>query len=173
MNTTTFFATARALGASALEKDELAEVEAAASRLGRQAVRFHARDYAVSFASGYGPNLEDDAVEIYELPPTRLVALGIVLALCRDASGFPFERRVSLKSFEEVAMQLVGERQGVILGSSESSLRHLKAGLADLAEMGYLLLTAEEIAVGTALASWSAGDWALVDEIRDDLGLPT
>lgn len=169
MNAASALACARAAGTVALAADELEAVEQCCARIGRRVVALAGREMAVSYPSGYGPNLDDEAIQTYELPQTRLVALALCLALCDDAAH-PFPgQAANVELFDATAAQLVRERQQTNTTDADSSLRHLKAALADLAEMGYVRLWDGNVALGPALASWSESDWASFRETREQL----
>jgi hypothetical protein len=155
----TQIAAIRAKGALAADETLEAELDALCKRIGLEAMRV-GDEITVPHAAGYGPNQDDQSLVFYELPQTRLVALGVSIALCRDErAGFP-TGRASVEEFDEAISELVQRRRG---GSdSQMSIRHIKAALFDLAEMGYLRLEDGDFSIGPALAGWSESDWASV-----------
>lgn len=167
MKVATAIAAIRARGALAANEVLEAELEACSKRIGLEVVRV-GEEITVTHAAGYGPNLDDGSLVVYELPQTRLVALGVSIALCRDErAGFP-TGRASVQEFDEAVSELVRRRRGG--GDSQMSIRHLKAALFDLAEMGHLRVEDRVIRLGAALAGWSESDWASVPTIDDLVG---
>jgi hypothetical protein len=160
----TRLAAIRAKGALAADDALEAELDAACKRIGLQTVRL-GEELTVAHAPGYGVSPDDPSLVFYELPQTRLVALGVSIALCRDeGAGFP-TGRVKVEEFDDAVSELVKRRRGG--EGAEMSVRHIKAALFDLAEMGYLRFEADEIRVGPALAPWSESDWASVPAIDE------
>lgn len=168
MRAATAIAAARATGAVALDSEQLNVLQATCVRVGRCAVPVHERSIAVVYSEGYGANLEDSAIGVYELPQTRLVALGLCLTLCHDPQhGQTFGRKATLADFDAALARLRLDRGRT--ASTETSIRnaHVKGALFELHEMGYIRLEADTIELGPALAGWSNGDWALVGELHD------
>jgi hypothetical protein len=157
----------RAKGALAADEALEAGLEAVCQQIGLKAVRI-GDELTVTHQAGYGPNQGDPSLVLYELPQTRLVALGISIALCLDErAGFP-TGRASVADFDEAVSGLVRRRRGGV--EAQMSVRHIKAALFDLAQMGYLRAEGETIRIGPALAGWSESDWASlpgVDELLE------
>src|SRR4051794_37665301 len=101
-------AAARAEGSVTLDGPSLAALEAAAQRTGRRVITLPGRQAVVGWAVGYEPNLDDDAVEVYELPQTRLIALALCLALCWEPHrGVMASRQAALHEFDAAVTSLV------------------------------------------------------------------
>ncbi|MGH7913582.1 MAG: hypothetical protein ACREPW_02880 [Candidatus Binataceae bacterium] len=162
MKLVTQIAAVRATGALAADGALEAELEAVCQQIGLEAVRI-GDEITLTHQAGYGPNQDDPSLVFYELPQTRLVALGVSIALCRDErAGFP-TGRAGVEEFDEAVSELVQRRRGG--GEAHMSIRHIKAALFDLAEMGYLRVEGEMIRIGSALAGWSESDWASLPTI--------
>jgi hypothetical protein len=141
------------------ETETLAAAHSAARRTGRRPVDLIGAQLAVGWADGYGPNLDDEALIVGELSPTRLVALGVCLGLCWDAAGPPLPgRTVAVEQFDAALDQL-----GV-------AHIHVKSALIDLHEMQLVRFDGRRLALGAALADWSDADWAQLRALRS--GLP-
>ena len=164
MKLATQIAAIRATGAVAADGVLEAELEAVGQQIGLEAVRV-GDEITVTHQAGYGPNQGDPSLVFYELPQTRLVALGVSIALCLDQrAGFP-TGRAGVEEFDEAVSELVQRRR--VGGEAQMSVRHIKAALFDLAEMGYLRVEGEMIRIGPALAGWSESDWASLPTIDE------
>lgn len=169
MRDATAIAAARAGGTVSLAPDQQASVKAICARIGRRTVALSPRQTAISYATGYGPNLEDDSIHVYELPQTRLVALAVCLGLCHDPAQ-PLPGRIStIEQFETVVAELVRERQRTERADPIQSVRHVKGALFELHEMGFLRVHDDTIELGPALASWSETEWAQVGQLHEQL----
>src|SRR5439155_5440389 len=100
MRAATAIAAARAAGTVVLHPEQRATVEATCARIGQRAVVLTGRETAITYATAYGPNLEDDTIRVYELPQTRLVALAVCLALCHDPAHALPGKRATVAQFE-------------------------------------------------------------------------
>jgi hypothetical protein len=141
------------------EAGTLAAAHTAARHIGRRPVDLIGARLAVGWADGYGPNLDDEALVVGELSPTRLVALGVCLGLCWDADAPPLPgRTASVEQFDAALDQL-----GV-------AHIHVKGALIDLHEMQLVSIDGRRVVLGAALADWSDADWAQLRALRS--GLP-
>lgn len=164
MKLATQIAAIRVKGALAAEGALQAELWAVCEQIGLEAVRV-GDEMTLTHQAGYGPNPDDPSLVFYELPQTRLVALGVSIALCLDQrAGFP-TGRAGVEEFDEAVSELVQRRR--VGGEAQMSVRHIKAALFDLAEMGYLRVEGEMIRIGPALAGWSESDWASLPTIDE------
>jgi hypothetical protein len=133
-------------------------VETAARRTGRRTVELGDGRLAVGWADGLGPNLDDEALVVGELSPTRLVALGVCLGLCWSPEGPPLPGRpVSLAAFEAEL-----DRLGI-------TAVHVKGSLPELHEMQLIAFDGHELSLGPALGAWGEADWAALRALRSAL----
>jgi hypothetical protein len=172
MKTATAIAAARASGTVVLDPEQQATLEAACARIGQRMVELADRKTAITYATGYGPNLEDGAIKVYELSQTRLVALAVCLALCHEPARPLPGRRSTVAQFEAAVAEVVRERQRSERGDSIQSIRHVKGALFELHEMGYLRLHEDTVELGPALAPWSETEWTEIGQLHEQL-LPT
>jgi hypothetical protein len=168
MSAAEVIAAARATGSVVLGAEQLTLVQATCARVGRRAIPVGEAKVAVGYEEGYGPNLDDGAITVYELPPTRLVALALCLTLCHDgAHGPPFGHKATLAQFDAALTKLRLDRDRTAIRETPLVNAHVKGALFELDEMGYVRLQADTIEIGPALAGWSNADWALIDELRE------
>jgi hypothetical protein len=147
-----------------VDADELAALQAAAERTGRRFTVMSGREAVVNWAVGYEPNLGDGAVSVYELSKTRLVALGVALALCwQPHRGALDGREVAVADFEQLLMILAARRGDRSVSGVAGSNASIKGALLDLHEMGFLRTTDETISLGPAMAQLTAPDWATIE----------
>lgn len=158
MNAVTALAAVRAGHHGPFSTATRAAIEAAARRTGRRTVELGGGRLAVGWADGYGPNLDDEALVIGELSPTRLVALGVCLGLCWQPDGPPLPgRTVPIAAFEAEL-----DRLGV-------AGVHIKSSLPELHEMHLIVFDGRRLCLGPPLGAWGDADWAALRALRSAL----
>ncbi len=167
MKPTLALAVARACGSVAVAPEDEDAIRAHAEEIQRSVTQLRGREVVFGWAAGYGPALDDDTLAIYTLPPTRLVALGIVLALCYGPDrGDRLGRVVPLTDFNGAVARVRSSSQHV---ASQLGQAHVRGGLVELHEMGLVMLGGDCVGLGRALAAWTPAEWAAVDAAHAQL----
>lgn len=160
-------AVARACGSVAVEPEDKNAIRAHAEEIQRAVTQLRGCEFVFGWAAGYGPALDDETLAIYSLPPTRLVALGIVLALCYEPDrGDRLGRAIPLTDFNGALARVRSGGQHV---ASQLGQAHVRGGLVELHEMGLVTLRQDCIGLGSALAAWTPAEWAAVDAAHSQL----
>jgi hypothetical protein len=156
----TAIAAARACGSVAVDAGDVATVQAAAERTGRRVTVLGGHELAVDWAAGYEPDVDADAIEVYRLSQTRLVALGVCLALCwQPHRGALAGRAASLAEFEQLLVALTAKQRDRATAAGAGSHAQIKGALVDLHAMGFVELSGDGVTLGPALSQLTAGDW--------------
>jgi hypothetical protein len=161
-------AAARVAGSVALGPAERGALTSVAQRTGRQVVDIGGHETAVAWQEGYGPNLDEGALEVYALPQTTLVALGLALGLCVEPHRRLPGREASIADFDEAVERLLDQRstRERTAGGTGS---FIKGALVLLHEVGLLRVDEHTVALGPALAEWGDADWNAAHTLADRL----